>query len=83
MNSPNPDALQDLKVTRVWWDDHGHDVFRTYQSLVWFLREHKAELIASGDMFVGRGAKPTRLGPGAADSILKIMMRQSKADIEA
>ena len=75
----NPDPKLAEFVTSAEWIEHGRggSLLKTEDALQWFLRLHRAELIATGQLIPGRGARPTIIGPGFDALVVKILQRQS------
>ena len=81
--TPNPDALKDPKTVKEWFADHGGNVFRTPQSLEWFIRKHKRELAEAGVLIISGGSKPNLIRPGMAEKVMEILQRESRERVEA
>lgn len=61
-----------------WVIKYGGDVFPTRGSLEWFIRQHRAELIGSGELIVRRGAGGSLIGPGFGRLAVEILQRQTQ-----
>lgn len=67
------------RKAREWVAEHGGDVFPTLGSFEWFVRNHRAELVAAGVLIVRRGACGSLVGPGFGEKAIEIMRRESQA----
>lgn len=64
----------------VWLAGSGGGLFPTRSSFEWFKREHRDELIESGQLILGRGRRPDIVGPDIERLAVEILRReQSKA----
>lgn len=71
-------TASDYKRARDWVAENGGDTFPTFSSFEWFLRQHRAELIASGEVIVRRGQVGTLIGPGFGRLAVEILKRQQE-----
>jgi hypothetical protein len=67
----------DFTRPRLWRKKHGGDTFQTDGSLDWFIRQHKSELVDSGELIVRRGPGGTLLGPNFGRVAVKILQRET------
>lgn len=77
MSSKNYRAAQYRKF-RDWVSEHGGDLFPTAGSFEWFVRQHRRELIESGELIVRRGPGGTLVGPNFSRLAVEIMQRESR-----
>jgi hypothetical protein len=69
-------AASDFVRARDWVPEKGGDTFPTQSSFEWFVRQHRAELMASGEVIVRRGTGGTLVGPGFGELAIAIMQRK-------
>ena len=79
MNEPK---IQNLRRARAWVEDSGGELFRTFSSWEWFAREHRAELIRSGEFFPRPGRAGSLVGPGIDRVVLEIVLREAQKHAE-
>lgn len=60
-----------------WVEENGGDLFRTHSSLEWFIRNHRQELIESGELIPRRGPGGHLIGLDFGRVALAIMQRQA------
>ena len=73
---PGDYKLAEFVTTQEWLDAERGKSFDTSDKLDWFIRQHRAELIASGEFIPGRGARPSLLGPGFDTLAPRLLRRQ-------
>jgi len=66
-----------------WVAEQGGDIFPTKGALEWFVRQHRKELIESGELIIRRGAGGTLVGPGFGRLAVQILQRETKQIDEA
>lgn len=74
--------MQSTKVTdfqkiRNWQKENGGELFETFSSLEWFVRNHYDELVESGEYIPRKGAKGSMVGRGF-DAIVVSILRQNQ-----
>jgi hypothetical protein len=62
---------------REWLTRTGNPVFPTRASLEWFLREHRQELIDSGEFLPGAGNRSHLLGPKFGALVVDVLRRKA------
>lgn len=65
-----------FRRVRDWVAESGGDLFPTVSSFDWFLRQHRAELLRSGQVIVRRGNVGTLVGPEFEQVALGILQRE-------
>ena len=70
-------ALDQYRQRRAWLREHPNPIFGSDASLDWFLRQHRDELLASGEVIIRRGSVGILLGPGFERKALEILRRES------
>ena len=70
-------AAEDFRRHRNWVTESGGDLFPTLGSFEWFVRRHRAELIASGELIVRRGPGGTLVGPNFGRVAVEILQREA------
>jgi len=63
---------------RDWVAEHGGAMFPTVGALEWFVRNHRQELIESGELIVRRGPGGTLVGPGFGRLAVEIVQREAQ-----
>lgn len=58
-------------------------MFPTVSAFEWFVRQHRAELIASGELIIRRGAGGTLVGPGLGRLVVEIVRREQRGSQQA
>lgn len=79
--NPKKIDLGQYRRARKWQRDNPSDIFPTWATLEWFIRQHRQELIASGQLIVRRGSSGTLLGPQFEHVVLDIMRRRSAEQV--
>ena len=69
----------DYMRARTWVAQNGGDLFPTFGSLEWFIRQHREELIRSGEMIVRRGPGGILIGPNFGRVAVDILKREQVA----
>jgi hypothetical protein len=70
--------LSDLKPLRTWQSTHaaqGGEVFKTFASLEWFVRQHRDHLITHGALIPQRGARGSMVTPEFEKIALELLRR--------
>lgn len=73
-------SIADIRAylrSREWVEQHGGSVFRTHGAFEWFVRQHRDELLASGELIVRKGAGGTLIGPRFGEVVAEILRRES------
>ncbi|HPE80182.1 MAG TPA: hypothetical protein PKZ35_09245 [Gammaproteobacteria bacterium] len=68
----------DFRKHRDWVAEHGGDLFPTIGAFEWFVRQHRQELINSGELIVRRGPGGTLVGPNFGRLAITIVQRESR-----
>jgi hypothetical protein len=76
------ERVSDWITAREWVTRRGGKLFSTFASLEWFVRQHRAELIRSGEYIVRRGNAGSLVGPGFDRVVLEILRKESARTIE-
>lgn len=79
MQHQAPERVADLMRAREWRAQHGGAVFPTNASFEWFTRNHRAELVASGQYIPRPGSGGSLVGPGFESVVLAIIRREARA----
>ena len=75
--SETPARFADYKSMSRWLKEHGGDIFPNATSAEWFIRNHRHELIRSGELIARRGSAGNLVGPGFERVVLDILMAES------
>ena len=70
--------LSDWRTMRQWVAEKGGSIFKSYSSFEWFIRKHRAELVASGEYIPRPGASGSLCGPGLATKVLEIIRDEAQ-----
>ncbi|WP_078119610.1 hypothetical protein [Thiosocius teredinicola] len=75
----------DFKKRREWVIEDGGELFGTVGSFDWFVRQHRQELVDSGELIIRRGPGGSLVGPGFGDVAIGILQREARriADVHA
>ena len=71
-------SLKDFLRPGPWVEQHGGEMFKTVGAVNWMIRQHKQELVDSGELIIRRGPGGTWLGPGFGRIALEIIRRESR-----
>jgi hypothetical protein len=72
--------LSKYVALRVWVESgRGGAAFCQYHQIAWFVRNHFAELVASGTFIPGTGSRPTLVAPRFDKIVERILMREARA----
>lgn len=77
MNTAFPSAT-DFRRSRNWVAEFGGDLFPTHSSFEWFVRQHRQELIESGELIIRRGRAGALVGPNFGQIAVAILQRQTR-----
>lgn len=78
-NNEAPRLAEFVRVRDWIASGQGGAAFRTYSAFEWFLRRHRAELIASGELIIRPGSAGTLCGPNLGARVLDILRREAVA----
>lgn len=79
MTGKTDSDLARYRVAREWHRENPSEIFPTWASFEWFVRQNRAELISSGEMIVRRGSVGTLIGPEFERVVIQILRRKSAA----
>ena len=74
--------VQNLRRARNWVKESGGELFQTFSSFEWFTRQHRAELIRSGQYFPGGGRRGSLVGPEFDEVVLTILRQEAEQQDE-
>lgn len=69
----------DYRRHRNWVAEYGGDLFPTLGSFEWFVRQHRDELVASGELIIRRGSGGSLVGPNFGRLAVAILQRQARS----
>lgn len=82
-NTASTGGLAGLRQATRWRKERATDVFPTNSSWEWFKRDHRDELIDSGQLIPGRGRRGDLVGSGIDDVVVAILRREAGLRREA
>jgi len=75
---PSSYELADFRTIEQWIEGgHGGSRFDRFDKVAYLIRLHRDELIASGELVPGRGARPTLLGPRFGKVAMRLLRQQA------
>ncbi|MGB5834623.1 MAG: hypothetical protein WBG92_21915 [Thiohalocapsa sp.] len=74
------DRINDFKPWRAWVTDDAESVFPTFSSFEWFVRQHREQLIESGQYIPRRGPCGSLAGPGLGAVVLGILRDEARQE---
>ena len=77
MTSDSTARFADYQSMNRWLKEHSGDVFPNTTSAEWFIRNHRQELVQSGELIARRGSAGNLVGPGFERVVLDILRRES------
>jgi hypothetical protein len=78
MSKPNVTfGINELRDIEEWRTERAAGVFRSRSSLNWFCKNHRTELLDSGQLILGRGSARSLIGPGFEDLVMEIKRRET------
>lgn len=69
---------RDFKRARDWVAEEGGGIFPKYSSFEWFKRQHREELIQSGELITRRGTGGDLVGPNFGRLAVEILQRDQQ-----
>ena len=69
-----------LRPWRDWRRKEGGPRFPTDESFMWFARQHKRELVESGEYFPAMGPPGTLVGPKIGRVVVEILQRKARRE---
>lgn len=72
------ERLAEFIPVRHWVADHTGEVFRTFASFEWFVRRHRAALVASGQFIPRSGSGGSLCGPKLEQVVLGILRAEAQ-----
>jgi len=74
--------IQNLRKARAWVEECGGEIFPTFSSFEWFAREHRRELVQSGQFLPRPGRAGSLVGPDIERVVLDIVLREAQKRTE-
>ena len=75
---PSSYELADFRTIEQWIESGlGGSQFDRFDKVAYLIRLHRDELVESGELVVGRGARPTLLGPRFGKVAMRLLRRQA------
>ena len=68
----------DFKRARDWVAEEGGGIFPKFSSFEWFKRQHRDELVASGEIITRRGKGGDLVGPNFGRVAVEILQREQR-----
>lgn len=72
-------SAEHFRKYRNWVAEQGGDIFPTVGSFEWFVRQHRDELMASGELIIRRGSGGSLVGPNFGRLAIAILQRQARS----
>lgn len=71
-------SVNNLRRARSWVKENGGDLFSTFSSFEWFARQHRGELLKSGQFFPRGGRGGSLVGPEIDRVVIDIIQREAQ-----
>ena len=79
MTKTNNEQLNELTALHKWFvthKRHGGQVFPTFASLKWFVRQHKVVLVDAEVLVPGKGSRSTLVTSGFGQKVYELLVHQ-------